>query len=420
MSISVLEQQRELPEGWALVPLGEIGIFVGGATPKDDSGNAWGGTLPWVSPKDMKSVEIEDTQDHISQTLLDSRIKIIPEGAVLIVIHSNILLRTLPVAVALRELTINQDLKALVLKEGFDPHFVAYALKSNSSSVLSRCVRRGLTVASLDFKQLQAERIPIPDPKEPAKSLEIQKRIAKRLGALFAELRKSREILDRMLLDAGRVMSAALEETVNNLDDEFPNATTVGKLCSRGQVELVGGRTPSKNNKTYWNGTIPWISPKDMKRWRISDSRDHVSQVAIEQEKLKLIPPGAVLLVVRGMALAKNLPVAIANNQVTINQDIKALIPREGLLPDYLGYIFRARSSKILQSVGVAGNGTRKLASETLNGVAVPMPPATRQRRIAEYLNSIRRETEEMQQSLTRDRALLDQTEQSMLKGAFQ
>jgi len=401
------------------VSLNEVGTFVGGATPKNSSIETWGGTIPWVSPKDMKSIRIKDTQDHLSPPLLDPRIKIIPQGAVLIVTHSNILARTLPVAVAMRDLTINQDLKALIPKEQFDPFFVTYAIKANSASILSRCIKRGLTVASLDSKQLGTERIPIPVPDDPSRSLEIQKRIVRHLDGLFVELQNSREIVDRMRLDAGRVISTALEETISNLDHEFPDAATVGELCSSRKLEIVGGKTPNKSNESYWMGSVPWVSPKDMKHWRIGDSQDHVSQAAIEEEKLKVLPPGAMLLVVRGMILSKNLPVAITNNQVTINQDIKALIPHEDLLPDYLGFLFRARKPTILQDVGVAGHGTRKLSSETLNRVAVPMPTVTRQRRIAEYLNSIQRETEEMQKLLERDRAVLDQAEQSILKSAF-
>lgn len=416
MSIKLSQHPRQ----WDWVRLSEVGPFVGGATPKNSSVAAWGGTIPWVSPKDMKSIQIKDTQDHLSPPLLDSRIKIIPQGAILIVTHSNILAHTLPVAVAMRDLTINQDLKALIPNDRFDPFFVTYAIKANSSSILSRCTKRGLTVASLDSKQLLAERIPIPVPDDPSLSLEIQRRIVRRLDGLFVELENSREILNRMYRDTDRVISSALEETINDLDHEFPNATTVGELYATRKLEIVGGKTPNKSKGSYWTGSIPWVSPKDMKHWRIGDSQDHVSQAAIKEERLKVLPPGAMLLVVRGMILSKNLPVAITDNQITINQDIKALIPREGLLPDYLGFIFRARKQTILQGVGVAAHGTRRLSAETLSGVAVPIPTVTRQRRIAEYLNSIQRETEQMQKLLERDRAMLDQAEQSILKSTFQ
>ena len=40
-------------------------------------------------------------------------------------------------------------------------------------------------------------------------------------------------------------------------------------------ARIVGGGTPSKKNPSYWRGSIPWVSPKDMKRWEIHDAIDH-------------------------------------------------------------------------------------------------------------------------------------------------
>jgi type I restriction enzyme S subunit len=42
------------------------------------------------------------------------------------------------------------------------------------------------------------------------------------------------------------------------------------------------GGTPSKMNPEFWKGTIPWVSPKDMKRPRLNDVTDHISQEAEE------------------------------------------------------------------------------------------------------------------------------------------
>jgi type I restriction enzyme, S subunit len=64
-------------------------------------------------------------------------------------------------------------------------------------------------------------------------------------------------------------------------------------------VDAFGGGTPSKKEASYWEGDIPWVSPKDMKRWELHDALDHISAKAIEQSACKLIEPPAVLLVVR-------------------------------------------------------------------------------------------------------------------------
>ena len=93
--------------------------------------------------------------------------------------------------------------------------------------------------------------------------------------------------------------------------------------------EWRGGGTPSKSRPELWNGNIPWVSPKDMKALHISDARDHISKSALEGSSVRIIPPGSLLMVVRGMILARAFPVALTTREVTINQDMKALLPFE-------------------------------------------------------------------------------------------
>src|SRR5690606_32589903 len=55
--------------------------------------------------------------------------------------------------------------------------------------------------------------------------------------------------------------------------------------------EVLGGSTPSKADSEFWDGDIPWVSPKDMKRAVISDAQDHVSAKALTRTSLKIVPP---------------------------------------------------------------------------------------------------------------------------------
>lgn len=59
----------------------------------------------------------------------------------------------------------------------------------------------------------------------------------------------------------------------------------------------------------------------------IDDAQDHISEAAIENSSTRLIPAGAFLMVVRGMIPARSFPTAIARVPVTINQDMKAIVP---------------------------------------------------------------------------------------------
>ena len=78
----------------------------------------------------------------------------------------------------------------------------------------------------------------------------------------------------------------------------------LGELPKHWEVKRVkflasfhGGGTPSKENLDYWNGDIPWISPKDMKREIVNDSEDHITEEALATSATRLVQPGSVLIV---------------------------------------------------------------------------------------------------------------------------
>src|SRR5262249_46376776 len=92
----------------------------------------------------------------------------------------------------------------------------------------------------------------------------------------------------------------------------------------RGIVRMIGGGTPSKANPAFWNGHLPWVSPKDMTGRDITDTQDHIAETALEETAAQLVPPGSVLMVVRSGILAHTIPIAIARVPLALNQDMKA------------------------------------------------------------------------------------------------
>jgi type I restriction enzyme S subunit len=106
----------ELPADWQLISLHQLGRWVGGGTPSKSNPSFWvKDGLPWVSPKDMKRLLIDDAEDHISEAAVRaSTTNVIPKDSILVVTRSGILSHSLPVAKAARSVAINQDMKALI------------------------------------------------------------------------------------------------------------------------------------------------------------------------------------------------------------------------------------------------------------------------------------------------------------------
>lgn len=151
-------------------------------------------------------------------------------------------------------------------------------------------------------------------------------------------------------------------------------------------VTAYGGMTPSKGEAEYWKGTIPWVSPKDMKVREIHDSQDHISTSALRQTGIALIQPPAVLIVVRGMILARTFPTAITTVPITINQDMKALVPKPGLSPDYFVSLLKGIQRDLLLLIEIAGHGTCCLRTDAWGSFMIPFPPLSEQNEIEQHL----------------------------------
>ncbi len=165
---------------------------------------------------------------------------------------------------------------------------------------------------------------------------------------------------------------------------EIPEHWEVRKI--KHLTETIGGMTPNKSQEKYWNGNIPWVSPKDMKVREIFDSKDHISESALHQTGISLINPPAVLIVVRGMILARTFPTAISMVVITINQDMKAILMKSKLNPEFFVSLLTGVKKEILGLVELAGHGTCCLRTDSWNAFEIPLPPVGEQSEIIDFL----------------------------------
>jgi type I restriction enzyme M protein len=148
----------------------------------------------------------------------------------------------------------------------------------------------------------------------------------------------------------------------------------------------TSGGTPLTTEPTYWIGTIPWVSPKDMKSDVIYDTEDHLSEAAIANSATKLIPAQSVICVVRSGILKHTFPVALLSKDMCINQDIIAFLPLTGAISSrFLFYVLKTRSASILADGIKPGVTVQSFYNGFFKDYAVPVPPiATQQAIVAE------------------------------------
>jgi len=170
MRDSGVEWLGEVPEHWEMVPLKYLCNFSGGGTPSKDNLSYWtGGDIPWVSPKDMKSFWLSDTQDKLTgKAVEESSTNFVEAGALLIVVRSGIIQRTIPIAINTIKVTLNQDMKALKFNDRIDTEYVANYILGNVSSLLLEWSKEGATVESIEQEYLSGSLIPVPPKEEQA------------------------------------------------------------------------------------------------------------------------------------------------------------------------------------------------------------------------------------------------------------
>lgn len=276
-----------------------------------------------------------------------------------------------------------------------DPRYLAWWFRAPAIAKQAESMSKGAAaISKLTLNPPQFWRLTIPLP-----PVEEQRRIVARVEAIAAKveeaqrLRRAAEMQRRVLF---RSAAHVLLETLDAPRREL------GRL-----VSVRGGGTPSKANPFYWGGSIPWISPKDMKAREMFDSIDHITDVATRESPAKLVPPGAVLVVVRGMILAHTVPAATLRVPAAVNQDIKALIPNEGLAAEYITAVLWVLNADLLNLVEKSTHDTRKLETDKLLAFPIPVPSLEAQQQFLSDLAQI-------EGGIARLGALADETEHEL------
>lgn len=151
--------------------------------------------------------------------------------------------------------------------------------------------------------------------------------------------------------------------------------------------QWYGGGTPSKSSPEFWdNGTVPWLSPKDMGASVLHSTIDHITQSAVENSSVRLVPENSVAVVVRSGILERTLPVGLVPFGTTLNQDMKAVVARPGIDPRWIAWGLRAFERQLLRDTRKAGTTVASIEMSRFHRYALPVPSLPEQRRIVEIL----------------------------------
>lgn len=167
---------------------------------------------------------------------------------------------------------------------------------------------------------------------------------------------------------------------------QLPQGWTVTRLSDI--AWFGGGKTPSTENKAYWeNGTVNWITSKDMKEPVITDSKIKLSTLGASQNTL--YPKGTLLMVTRSGILRRTLPLAVIGKESTVNQDIKTINTPFGEISEFLYWYFSALEKEILEKYQKDGTTVESIDFERFQDIEIFLPPLSEQKRIIDQLKTL-------------------------------
>lgn len=147
-------------------------------------------------------------------------------------------------------------------------------------------------------------------------------------------------------------------------------------------VRFLSGGTPNKGKAEYWGGDIPWVSSAEMTKHFLSDTSLKITDAGL-QAGSRLVPEGTTFAVVRGMSLAKEFRISLAQRAMAFNQDVKALIPKAGIDARFIFYSLSANANAIRDLATEAAHGTKKLEMDRLENYVLHVPDDIETQQIA-------------------------------------
>ena len=274
--------------------------------------------------------------------------------------------------------------------EDIDDKYLYYCLKRQEDAIFQKV--RKASVPRIARNEI--ENLDIVFPKK-----DVQERIVKILDKYSADIEELLSLIDQESINREKQYKCWILDIIEQFGTEsFMPLEKVGKW--------IGGSTPSKSNPEFWNdGDIPWVSSKDMKVTVLNETSEHVTSKALEQSNVNLLPENIITIVARSGILKHTLPVAFVPIRVTINQDIKALIPDTSIIePRYAFYMLRSLREDILYSTKKQGGTVDSLDIKKLMNYKIPVPSIEIQKAFLETAEAVSATFEELAEKMEQER----------------
>ena len=254
---------------WTYRPLGELVSFASGGTPSKKRDGYWGGTIPWISAKTLKTENIDTSDLFITEEGLKAGSKIAPKGSILLLTRGSGLFNGIPIARVEKDVAFNQDIKCLDSYGEVENEFIFYWLLSQKDYLMAKVGVTGIGAGKFDLDFLQKLMIPIPSERE-------RKSIVGFANSISEKIRCNPKVNDNLYAQVKAIFSE------NFLDLDFlPDGWKTGNLLDI--ADYLNGLAMQKYRPKDGETGLPVLKIKEL-RQGICDASSELCSPSIKSE----------------------------------------------------------------------------------------------------------------------------------------
>ena len=423
---SGVEWLGDVPTDWRVIKLGFLATKIGsgktpsgGATVYVDDGITFLRSQN-VYDDGLRLDDVVHITPDVDMEMAHSRVKPMD---ILINITGASIGRTCIVPLGIGSANVNQHVCIIRLNKSEIIRFVSWAVKAQSTKAQIDNAQTGAAREGLNFEQIASLLLSLPPETECEQISNFLDYETARIDRLIAQqqrlielLKEKRQAVISHAVTKGLNPNAPMKESGVEWLGQVPEHWVISPL--KYKCVFSGGGTPSKDNLEYWNGSIPWVSPKDMKSFWITDAEDKITEQAIKESSTKLVQPGAVLMVVRSGILQRTIPVGMNTIPVTMNQDMKAIRFSSAVYAEWLSFFIKGYEDSLLLDWRKQGATVESIEHEYLANSLMLFPPEEEARSIIAALGRRLDKFDQLEQRASDAITLLQERRTALISAA--
>ncbi|ROR88514.1 restriction endonuclease subunit S [Vibrio crassostreae] len=383
-----------VPNGWEVKPLSSITKWSSGGTPSKNNPDYWSGEIPWISAASMRGHYFNKSELKITDLAVSNGAKMAPKDSLLLLVRGSMLWNKIPVGIAARRVSFNQDVKCLIPHaDELTTEFLLYWFLTYEHRLMNMVTGTGIGAGKLDTTDLQGLDVFLPQLAEQRKIAQIlttwDKAIATTEKLIETSKQQKKALMQQLLTGKKRLVNP---ETGKVFEGEWEEVRLDDLALYR------RGSFPQPYGNPEWVDKIngyPFIQVFDIdKNMKLkSSTKTKISDAAIG--KSVFIKAGTVIVSLQG-SIGR---VAITQYDAYVDRTV-LLFQQFKRQMDTVYFAYAVQELFEIEKEKAPGGTIKTITKQVLSNFTINVPIYTEQQKIASVLTAADKEVVVLQAKL--------------------